>query len=368
MPSFSVKHIFLFRYCFYLSLASKNPTVSAPSFLQCKRIYFTMKKVLTVSLVVIGCVVGAGFASGREMLVFFQNGNPLLVAAAFFVLFCGVTFLFLHMSKTANASGITQINKAVFGKFSFVFNAIFVLNYFLAASAMIAGCQTLFQKAFGVNFPFGLIVAILCAVAVYFGIDGIKKINAVLVPIIILCLIAVCLFDGGGGEWMEFDASYVLQAVKYVAYNAMLMCGLVTVCGKDLNKKQSVAVSVISASVLALLIFFMLSCFSGQNFAGVEMPMLFLAKRGSLFYVFCIVVACGIITSLLAAAFPLAEWAESKVGDRQVSVVGLFICAYIVSLFGFADILDFTLPITSSAAVVFVICLLFKAKKDKNPS
>jgi len=169
----------------------------------------------------------------------------------------------------------------------------------------------------------------------------------------------------GGGEWTAVDASYILQTVKYVAYNAMLMCGLVVDCGKDLNKRQAVAVSVISSFVLALLIFLMLLRFAGENFAGVEMPMLFIAKRGSLFSVFCIIVACGIITSLLAAAFPLAEFGEKNIGDRLVAVAGLFICAYVVSLFGFADILNFTLPLTSAAALVFVVALLFKTLKRK---
>jgi len=47
-------------------------------------------------------------------------------------------------------------------------------------------------------------------------------------------------------------------------------------------------------------------------------------------------------------------------GDKHISVAGVFICAYVVSLFGFGKILSFTLPLSSLCAVVFVLFTLIK--------
>lgn len=315
-----------------------------------------MKKVFSLSAVIIGCVVGAGFASGRELLVFFDGANPYAASASFFVLFFAVSCLFLHNSRSLRPDGMTDLNARIFGRFSPIFDAVFLLNYFLAVATMIAGCRTVFQKVSGASFPAGLIVALLCAFAVWRGLDGIKKINAVLVPVIICLIVCVAASSADGGAAAEVDFSVMFGSAKYVAYNAMLMCGLLTACGKTLDKKQSVWAAFIASAVLAAMILLVLLCFAGKNFIGVEMPLLYLAKQGKVYFLFAAAVFCGIITSLLAAAFPVVEWGEKKLGDRAVAVAAVFVSAYAVSLFGFADILDFTLPITSLAALAFTVC------------
>ena len=64
---------------------------------------------------VVGCVVGIGFVSGKELAVFFEHSNPLFVSVTFFVLFFAVTLLFFVLGKKTGADA--DRNKTTFLSF-----------------------------------------------------------------------------------------------------------------------------------------------------------------------------------------------------------------------------------------------------------
>lgn len=319
-------------------------------------IYCCMKKVLATSAVTIGCVVGAGFVSGREALVFFGGADPLFCAAAFFLLFFVFVFAVLRAGAKHGAKDIRELDKALFGKFSPLFDGVFLLNGFFALSAMLAG-----GRALGGVFC-ELAIAAACAAAILFGIEGIKIVNVLLVPLIA----GLVLFLSSGDLWFEGWGAVRLQTVfacaRYAAYNAALSCGVLNACGKELTEKGAAASAALSSLAIAVMIFCILNCLRGGDFANAEMPLLSLAT-GGVRVVFVAASACAVATSAMSAAYPVVQWAQTKTGDKTVAVACVFICAYVVGLLGFSRILNFVLPVASLFSAIFLAGLVLSKRK-----
>lgn len=151
-----------------------------------------------------GAIVGAGFLSGAEPVIFFGTENfvaPLLFAAALFALSLGFLFAYERnaesgnslsaAAKTAlkNGNGLKRAEKGVFGerkKGDGFFTAAAYIADFVFLSGMIAGLDACAENINGVvrGFP---VVSLLSLLFAFFycakGGGGLEKINLVLSPL-----------------------------------------------------------------------------------------------------------------------------------------------------------------------------------------
>ena len=78
-----------------------------------------MKRLFSLSFIIIGAIIGAGFASGAEILSFFNY--PFYIVVPLFIL-CGLFFylvfkLYVGLGKHFKIDNISSLNKKMFGKF-----------------------------------------------------------------------------------------------------------------------------------------------------------------------------------------------------------------------------------------------------------
>lgn len=322
-----------------------------------------MKVFLTCASIV-GCVLGVGFLTGKELIVFFGQKSPFFVSVCFFILFFCLVFLFLSLGKKYETSDISVINKSIFGRFGIVFDFVFVATCFVSISAMLAGSQVLFKTIAKNNFPFSLIVAFVCGVGLCFDVKTVKRLNLVFVPAVVFLLFVALLPSCKINVVFNGNIAGVLKVVQYCCFNCMLGCAMLLSCGKNLGFGQRLFCAFISCVVLSLLVFVVLSS-AGK--VGGDLPLLQVAKNNGYFLPYVAVTFLGILTSLCSCGYTVVSWAEKKCGDKIFSVATVFTCAYLVSLLGFGKILSVTLPLSSSCAVVFVLFALIKQvfKKQK---
>ena len=121
----------------YFNNIKQKVLAFARTFFYCKKILCKMKLVLINVFVLVGCVIGAGFMSGREFIIFFNGTNPLFISICFFIIFFCISLLFLSIGKKLGCYDLCSLNKSLFGKWSVFFNAIFIINLFLSVSTMI---------------------------------------------------------------------------------------------------------------------------------------------------------------------------------------------------------------------------------------
>lgn len=199
-----------------------------------------IKRILQVASVYIGTVIGAGFASGQEMLSFFTvygiKGMIGLVLAGGAYAFIGMMLLEVIYEKRFNH--YKELLEDVMGpKLSVVIEWTVNIFLFICLSTMIAGAGAILKQAFGLPTWVGAFGMALASLLTFFsGAQGLVKMNALLVPFmcvggVILGFIIIVFRDTSVFAMGTADGSmrhWVVSAVLYVAYNMITV--IVVLC------------------------------------------------------------------------------------------------------------------------------------------
>lgn len=198
------------------------------------------KRILQVASVYIGTVIGAGFASGQEMLSFFTvygiKGMIGLVLAGVAYALLGMVLLEVIYEKKFNH--YKELLKDVMGpKLSIVIEWTVNIFLFICLSTMIAGAGAIFKQAFQLPTWIGVLGMALASLLTFFsGSQGFVKMNALLVPImciggIVLGSIIIIFRDTtvfAATESILPSRHWLVSALLYVAYNMITV--IVVLC------------------------------------------------------------------------------------------------------------------------------------------
>ncbi|MFZ5643338.1 MAG: hypothetical protein ACOY46_07090 [Bacillota bacterium] len=196
----------------------------------------------------IGVTIGAGFASGQEILQFFSYFGPAsfgaIILAAFMFYFFGV--IILNSGYHLKADSYQEVVYKAGGKFVGLIVDI-TITFFLFGSftAMLAGSSSTFTQQLGLPPLFGsILMAAISMVTVLFGISGIVNALSLLIPIIftgiiIMTLAIIYLFPISLNDisnlsrpWEAILPLWPLSAVTYVSYNLIVAIAILAPMGK----------------------------------------------------------------------------------------------------------------------------------------
>jgi len=213
-----------------------------------------------VAATYIGTVVGAGFASGQEMLQFFavfglKGFWGLIVVTALFIVF---GYIVMEVGRNLQSESHLQIIKHSGGKFlGPLMDWLITFFLFGALTAMIAGSGALVKQQFGIN-PFwgNLFMAAFTALTVLTGINGVINSISVVVPFLVTSAVGISLAsillmplrtnpyelvaaaesvsrNGLIGNWLW-------AAVLYVSYNLVLAISVLGPLGVQAKNKNAI--------------------------------------------------------------------------------------------------------------------------------
>lgn len=149
--------------------------------------------ILKVVFVIIGTLIGAGFASGQEVYTFFFsfgfNGlfgiivSSIIIGLVIYKTFCIV--------KKNNSTNYKEFLNCLIKSDKLKEIANIIVNIFILTSfyIMIAGFGAYLNQEFGFNTIFGsAILAFFCLIIFKSNINGFVKVNEVLIPVLILVI------------------------------------------------------------------------------------------------------------------------------------------------------------------------------------
>ena len=321
-----------------------------------------MKKAFKTAALYVGTAIGAGFSSGREIALFFGKSSPLNVAISsiFMSLICA---LFLIAGK-----------KRLIPK-----GKIVNLGIFFAASvslcAMLAGGDFVMQSMTGIPLAFGLAMTVLGGIIVVLGIEKIRLLNTIVVPLIVLCISIVFFKLPTPQSSLPFTLS---KPILYSGLDVLLGGVIVSEEGENLSYKE------IFASCLMICVFlfgmlFMLQTVVLSDTNGSLMPTLAVSEILHLKFVCGVLIAGAIFTTLVSSLKIVSDRTSlflshtnklSVLGDEKHKAFVVFFClliAYPLSFFGFDNIVDTLYPVNSVLGVILfaivVLRLVFDAVK-----
>lgn len=328
-----------------------------------------------IGLLFVGSIVGAGFASGKEILTFFGGDiftitASVIAACVFFYMSC---MLFFNLGDKLQSDNLFAINKILLKKYSGIFNVFLAFCYITMVAAMLAGIDALASEAMGIGFlpVFSPIILIAGLALTRRGIAGLLKINSYLVPLIVLFIFAVCRhwlsFSQIGGA--EADGAFfetLLHSFLYVGMNMLLTSALLIKSGSNITSFQKkVASGAGTGVVMALLIVILVTCLlNGHLTEGADMPMVVLAVRISPVYsaLTALILSIAIFLTLISGLYPLENYLGDYIKNRNALQIIIGVAGFLLSRIGFSYIVTYIYPLQGLIGVAFIaFCAVYNA-------
>lgn len=332
-----------------------------------------MKNILKCVMIIVGTLIGAGFASGQEIATFF---NVFLENGMYGILISCIIFglvIYLVMKLTAQYE---------FDKYEDLINgnrlvlSIMKLFSFICFCIMISAIGSYGEQQYNISFWYGAILGgIICFVSFLFKFKGLEKINNFLVPLILIGTVILGLSDYNNSivEFKRtsytdylFMNNWLLSAVLYAAYNSILLIPILVelkvykLKGKDICFASSITALLLAIS--ALLIFNSLNVFY-PDILSVELPTLALADAGGLFikYFYSIVILFAIFTTAFSCGYSFLRMNKEK--NYFMNTCLMCFGAVILSRIGFSQMVNLFFPIFGYLGILQIIIIVFSKRK-----
>ncbi len=155
-----------------------------------------MKNILKIVFVITGAIVGAGFASGQEVyLFFFSHGIKGIIGIVLSSFIIGVVIS--KTLKIINNNNINTYNEFLDyliknKKIKLLINSIINIFILVTFYIMIAGFGAYLQQEYKIDITLGsAILSLLCFIILKSNVKGFVKSNEILIPILLIVITVI---------------------------------------------------------------------------------------------------------------------------------------------------------------------------------
>lgn len=335
---------------------------------------------LSVAATYIGTIVGAGFATGQEILQFFTRFG---ITGLLGLVFCAVMFalfgyIIMRLGKQLHARSHMEIIRYAGGKtLGVIVDIIITFFLFGALTAMFAGTGALFKQEFQLPEILGsLMMAVITAVTVLTGINGVIKSISFVVPFLLIAVIGTSIYSivtappdftapvSSIGE-SSLISNWFLAAVLYVSYNTIISIAVLGPLGvKARNNKvirNGAILGGIGLGIGSIMIFFALAGHLG-SISNLEVPMIYIASKiaGPVQLIYTIVLIAEIYTTAVGSLYGFtSRIAEIVKLDGKWIVFLATAAALVASQFGFSNLVKYLYPLVGYGGIILLISLVY---------
>lgn len=339
-----------------------------------------MKRVLTMASAFVGIIVGAGFASGQEILQYFTSFGLLgaLGGAVATVLFAYLGMTLTMLGSRMKAQSHKEVIYQISGKYlGVVVDAVITFTLFGVGVVMIAGAGSNLNQQF--DFPHivgSILMACLVIVVVMLKVDRVIQVIGSITPFLIMAIVIVSIYAIAMIElpFSELDAiakqsssalpHWALSAVNYVSFNIAVGAAMALVMG-GAEKDERIAKMGGLLGGLGLGVLILLSYFAILSkvdvVASYEMPMLQLVNMISPVLGFLMaIVLFGMIFNTAVSMFYAftARFVEMQTKKANAFVFVTVMVAFGLSFAGFTNLVEWFYPTIGFLGLFLVFTLI----------
>lgn len=325
---------------------------------------------------IIGAVVGAGFASGREILQFFvllgpAGGWGLLASTLGFIILGAMLMDLVRRQKVRDYQSL--LFYLCGRRFGGYLDALTGLFLFGGLSVMVAGGGAIFQQEVGLSFDLGLLAtAALIAGVLWFGGEGVLWFNVILVPFLIG--IGTAISVQAGGRWRQVilpplnsmldDQWWLLSAFLYLSYNMIIVMVIVASLGDQVRDRRTAALAWVMGGCGLGFLAVALAAALYRHYPWViqyDIPMLYIARKAAPVLVgpYLLALWAAMLTTGVANAYGLVKRIGSKT-ERRTAVL-LLVAALPLARLGFSCLIRNLYPLMGILGAVMVMALVERA-------
>jgi len=318
--------------------------------------------VINSIFVIIGTVIGAGFASGKEIFTFFNVYGiygflGLLFSELFmgFVIYKTITII-INYDITSYSGFIDKV--ITNSKFlnSIICN---IINIFLLISfiVMVAGFSAYFKQELNISYIIGAtLITVLCFFTFLRNIDGIVKVNKYFIPFLIFIILLLGFKNSSCFSYLNYYTSatsynWFVSAILYASYNLIILIPILISLKEYIKNIHTAKMTSIVTTSFLLLMAITLFCLLNYYFMdikNIELPTVFIASKlgGAFQYVCSFVILGAIFTTAISSGFGFLNNFNIKL-KKVYCLISFLMCllAIILSNIGFGTLLNLLYPI-----------------------
>ena len=341
---------------------------------------------LKISAAFLGCVIGAGFASGQEVLIYFasykQNGLlGIIISVTLFLVLLVSLNLYILKNKIIN---FKQFIYTIMSKrLSKIFYIIFFAFTYVTYGIMGSGFGAAINQHTGLNDYIGFIIYIvILSVVLLFDQKGVIYLNLILTPLMIIGILGLSLYSILNMHTSAFLMNYakeilpfwIISAILYVGYNSITGIAVVCELGNYMHNKKTAIISAgISVFIFGLLLFVMYLplSYNLENVMMFKIPMLYIATmlNNDIGRIYFFVLLMAMLTTGAGCGYVLCQGFNFS---KKKSILVLNLASVVFMFFDFSQLVKNLYGFFGIFGIILIGIILYKtvirerALKEKN--
>lgn len=335
--------------------------------------------VLSCVFVIIGAVVGAGFASGKEMYTFFYiYGKNGIIGILISVLLLGYAiYKTLKIIKEYDLQSYNELLDIAIGNIklkkinikiilNFIINTFLLITFFV----MCAGFTAYFKQVLDIpEIISSILVAVFCYILLNKNIKGVLILNWLLIPMIIIVLIALGIKTFTPIYEVETIAKndiWYIKAVLYASYNSITLISILLPLKKYIKNKKDIikisAICILLITILSGIIMLLLNSITG-DIGKIEMPAVYASGNLSIIYkyLYGIIIIGAIITTAISSAYGFLNNISTTKSKYIKNNLLICLTSVFVSSIGFSNLVNNLYPVFGILGLIQLI-FIFKCE------
>ena len=333
-------------------------------------------KVLQVAFTYIGTIVGAGFATGQEILQFFTEygkwATLTIVLSSLLFVWLGTKMMLIAHDTGANS--YEDLNGELFGKKAGKWISFFTLFVLIGVNSVIlAGAGSVFVKNLHLSFQTGVLITLIGTYLLLGrGIKAILQLNSIIVPFMLLLSLMILIStvhhpSASNFIRLEPDRSMFatwLSPLLYTSFNLAMAQAILVPLGSQLKDRNVIKyggmIGGIGIGCMLMTAHFAMSAYM-PGIQQFEIPMgsIAFALGAAIQIIYVILIFMEIFSTFVADIYGITLQVRQhlQVSPKLITLFIMLTC-YLVSQFGFSSLLSILYPIYGMLAVIWVFHLI----------
>ena len=332
-----------------------------------------MIEVISITLVIIGALIGAGFASGQEIFSFFyiygKNGiYGILIMSILIGIFIYKSLKIIYQKQVYNYNDFLNLfikNTKIRNVILWIVNVLLLVSFYI----MVAGFGAYFEQEIGINRIIGSIVLnLLCVIVFFSNIKGVLKASNLIVPFLIFFIFFIGIKNIVQIRTIDFyqmKNNWILSMLIYNSYNFILLMPVLISLKKQITKgknikKVSILVTIIIL-ILSINIFFLLLNANIKEIENQEMPIVYIISNYFNKYkkIYAFIVLASIFTTAISVGIGFLQNISKNSNSYPQFVLFMCITSLLMSNIGFSKLLNFIYPVFGYIGILQIVIIFF---------
>ncbi len=332
-----------------------------------------MIEVISITLVIIGALIGAGFASGQEIFSFFyiygKNGiYGILIMSILIGIFIYKSLKIIYQKQVYNYNDFLNLfikNTKIRNVILWIVNVLLLVSFYI----MVAGFGAYFEQEIGINRIIGSIVLnLLCVIVFFSNIKGVLKASNLIVPFLIFFIFFIGIKNIVQIRTIDFyqmKNNWILSMLIYNSYNFILLMPVLISLKKQITKEKNIKkvsiLVIIIILILSINIFFLLLNANIKEIENQEMPIVYIISNYFNKYkkIYAFIVLASIFTTAISVGIGFLQNISKNSNSYPQFVLFMCITSLLMSNIGFSKLLNFIYPVFGYIGILQIVIIFF---------